>query len=463
MAHHSTAEDRSQVQSQHPVGRLLSQRAGSRLLRQLPLGLVWLALACGSSDGGGLGGGGASAGGSAQGGSAQGGDAGNAGTSQGGTGGSGPVRCASDKDCTPLGLLCNKTLGECVSCVSDLDCDESAECLAGSCHPITTCANSLDCPRGEVCDPARLRCYQCVVQADCGPRKICMENTCRSDGSTGGAGGGGNGGSAGNGGSGGSGGSGNGGSGGGGNGGSGGSGGSSCGDLYLLVDRSASLQDANRWQDLTGAVQSFVGQTKTARMHLGLGFFPVAPGTQPTFPATCTKDSECGNYGPCMPIFNQCNAGAGSPVSDSCDVPDYATPGVSFTQFPAAKSAIDAALSNASPDGGTTPITPALAGALQYAAGAARVGRRAAVVLLTDGEPTACTLNTVQSAAGVADTALRRSPSVRTYVVGLGPLQDLNPIAVAGGTTSAYITSSAAPQPELVSFLEQIRAAEGCQ
>lgn len=457
MANHPAA-GRSHGKIRHSIAP--SPRLVSRAMRQLPLGLVWLALACGSSSSGGLGAGGVggeSAGGSAQGGSAQGGAGG---TTQGGSGGGGPVSCVSDKDCTPLGLLCNKSLGECVSCVTNVDCDESAECLAGSCHPITTCANSLDCPDGEVCDPARLHCYECLTPADCGPGKICLENTCRSDGSVGGAGGGGNGGNGGSSGSGGSGGN-------GGNGGSSGNGGSGggtgCGDLYLLVDRSASLQDSNRWQDLKGAIQSFVGEAATARMRLGMGFFPVVPSTQPTLPASCTKDSDCGSYGPCLAIFNQCNGGVGSPVSDSCDVPDYAVPAVNMMAFPAAESSINTKLAAAMPDGGTTPITPALAGALQYARGATQAGRRGAVVLLTDGEPTGCTLNTVQSAAGVADTAFRSNPSVRTYVVGLGPLQDLNPIAAAGGTNAAYITSSATPQPELVSALRQIRAAEGCQ
>lgn len=222
------------------------------------------------------------------------------------------------------------------------------------------------------------------------------------------------------------------------------------------------MMDSSKWQDLTGAVNAFVQESATAKLRMGAGFFPVEPAVDPMLPQTCSMDSDCGAYGPCVPVFNQCNGSISSPI-DSCELSDYTHPAVSMSGFPGASSQIQTSLGGVSPDGGSTPMTPALAGALQYAKGAAQAGRPSAVVLLTDGEPTGCTFNTVQSVAGVADSAYKGSPSVRTYVVALGGIAELDQVAQAGGTGTAKLVAVGNAQSALQSALQQIRSAEGCQ
>ena len=65
---------------------------------------------------------------------------------------------------------------------------------------------------------------------------------------------------------------------------------------------------------------------------------------------------------------------------------------------------------------------PALTGALQYARAwaAAHTDRKTVVVLATDGDPSFCSGNTVQDVANVAQAGFTATPSVETFVVGVG-------------------------------------------
>src|SRR4029077_21297728 len=44
-----------------------------------------------------------------------------------------PTRCASDRTCTPLGLLCDSATSSCVRCVMSSDCGSGQSCQAGAC------------------------------------------------------------------------------------------------------------------------------------------------------------------------------------------------------------------------------------------------------------------------------------------------------------------------------------------
>jgi hypothetical protein len=66
-----------------------------------------------------------------------------------------------------------------------------------------------------------------------------------------------------------------------------------------------------------------------------------------------------------------------------------------------------------------------------------------ALVYATDGIPQGCRNNTVAGAADAAKAALAGTPSIATYVLGVGPqLNSLNDIAVAGGTGMAYLVDT---------------------
>ena len=119
------------------------------------------------------------------------------------------------------------------------------------------------------------------------------------------------------------------------------------------------------------------------------------------------------------------------------------------------------------------PAVPTSDDAKQVAAD--RPGDKTAVVLVSDGEPgffdaqqnafvPGCPDNDVAHAAAVAKAAFEGSPSVPTYVIGVGAKLDaLNSIATAGGTKSAVIVDTANPaktKTDIVGALAAIRRSE---
>ena len=122
---------------------------------------------------------------------------------------------------------------------------------------------------------------------------------------------------------------------------------------------------------------------------------------------------------------------------------------------------ITQAIGNTGPDGESTPTTPALQGALNYAFGwaSANTSHVTIVVLATDGEPTNCNPNDVDSCAGYAAQGLTVSPVIKTFVVGVGSdLSALNAIAMAGGTSSALLVdANAMAGQEFLDDLNMIR------
>jgi hypothetical protein len=80
-------------------------------------------------------------------------------------------------------------------------------------------------------------------------------------------------------------------------------------------------------------------------------------------------------------------------------------------------------------------------------------------VFASDGVPTECTNNNnnIPGASAVAAAALAGNPSIRTYVLGVGPrLDNLNAIAVSGGTQKAHLIESGGAA-ELINALNEIR------
>jgi hypothetical protein len=131
-----------------------------------------------------------------------------------------------------------------------------------------------------------------------------------------------------------------------------------------------------------------------------------------------------------------------------------------------------AAIKATQPQGGT-PTLPALQGGVKYAqqVAASHQGEKVAVVLVTDGMPgfyqngtniPGCTDNDVSHVASTAQVSFVGQPSIPVYVIGVGPqLQDLNAIAAAGGTQSAFMISVSDPnatQEQLLTALNTVRA-----
>jgi hypothetical protein len=214
-------------------------------------------------------------------------------------------------------------------------------------------------------------------------------------------------------------------------------------DLFFMVDKSGSMTcpvgtaganctngqmpvpAVNRWTSIKEALNAFAASDQSRGLGMGMAFFPLMTGNR----LLCTPQ-------------------------------DYATPVAPIAALPGQAGAISNALNSQMPNG-STPTVPALSGAIQYATGYAQTnpGRTVAIVFATDGVPTECAANnnSIAGAEAVARAALMGTPSIRTYVLGVGPrLDNLNDIAVAGGTTKAHLVESGG-SAELINALNEIR------
>jgi hypothetical protein len=214
-------------------------------------------------------------------------------------------------------------------------------------------------------------------------------------------------------------------------------------DLYFMVDKSGSMgcpvgmagmnctsgpmppPAVTRWTSIKEALVAFANSPQSDKLGMGMGFFPLMNGN-----------------------------------TLLCNPTDYSTPAPAIAILPAAAPGIQAGLDAQMPNG-NTPTVPALSGAIQYATSYAQMhaGRQVGVVFATDGEPTQCTQNdnTIAGAVRVATAAAMGTPPIKTYVLGVGPsLNNLNQIAVAGGTQKAYLVESGG-SAELITALNEIR------
>jgi hypothetical protein len=232
-------------------------------------------------------------------------------------------------------------------------------------------------------------------------------------------------------------------------------------DMFVMLDRSGSMEELGKWPAVTSALNQFVSLPGLTGLGMGIGFFPTKPEQPP--PGACTTFADCGAYGPCLPGFNVCS-GSLSP-NDSCVASDYAKPVVPIAPLPGVAAQITSAISAAKPTGSSTPTAPALEGAIDYARVWAQqnTDHITVVVLATDGEPTNCNPNTVQTVVARAEEGFSGTPSIRTFVIGVGSqLTTLNEIAVKGGTQQAIIVSAGNAATEFLDALNAIRGSVGC-
>ena len=203
-------------------------------------------------------------------------------------------------------------------------------------------------------------------------------------------------------------------------------------DLVFMYDKSGSMGDPAeggdptvKWNPLGVGMTAFWADPQSKGINASLQFFP-----------------------------------ADGALDATCAAP-YAMPKVALTPD---ASQILTAITSTKPQGGT-PTLPALDGAIAYAQQIAttRPTEKAAVVLVTDGDPgfyvngqfvAGCANNDIAHVATAAKAAFAATPSIPTYVIGVGPsLQNLDAIAAAGGTSKAYVVSVADPASTQKSFL----------
>jgi hypothetical protein len=287
-------------------------------------------------------------------------------------------------------------------------------------------------------------------------------------------------------------------------------------DLYLMLDSSYSMLDetaiagVDKWQAVKAALTSFMRAPASDGLGLGIQYFPQV---RAELPADCFADAACGAHGPCLLARTcspgtqvvlcdsnaDCRAGQSCILLGSCAAPDgyctdfglfcpggsqcqqipgycqgrdicdaaaYAAPAVGIKPLPGNVPALVASLDMKSPVG-RTPLGPALQGAVNHLQDHLRnnPGRRAAVVLASDGFPVACAPQDIQGVALIAEAARRASPPVATFTVGVvarGEMQaateNLALIARAGGTARAHVINTAQNvEQEFLKALDGIR------
>jgi hypothetical protein len=251
-------------------------------------------------------------------------------------------------------------------------------------------------------------------------------------------------------------------------------------DLLLLVDTSASMRNLSgtqsKWALVVEALRSFVGDSGSQGLGVGLTFFP-----NPPRPRLCSSDADCVGISPlprggCRPGAVCAGMPAGPPVRSclreaggasrcpaattcmnvpgvcqqditSCDRGDYERPALDIATVPGATQDLLAVLANQEPDG-LTPTALAVERALAWLSGrlSTHPSRRPALVLATDGLPMGCTEESEDNAVARL-SAGRSGPSpIPTYVIGVfGPTEiaraepALRRFATAGGTGEPFL------------------------
>ena len=228
-------------------------------------------------------------------------------------------------------------------------------------------------------------------------------------------------------------------------------------DLYVMQDRSDSMNVDGKWDAVRAAITSFVRLPAARGISVGVGFFPRSPGPVPLECQRCNSTDCLANCGcleiNCTPTFCLCTQFS----SSSCFASDYTAPVVPIAELPAASVPIVFALDSVRPSGGT-PTLPALRGALDYARGwTASNKRRVAIALATDGDPANCGEgNSIESVSALARSAAAEGLPV--FVIGVGPLRDnLNAIAAAGGTTKAFLVDGVDVEEKFLAALQSIQ------
>lgn len=291
-------------------------------------------------------------------------------------------------------------------------------------------------------------------------------------------------------------------------------------DVYVTLDTSGSMQEPTasgetKLDAVRQALEGFLKAPESSGIAVTILFFPVI---NPGIPGQCLNDMACGQPDACKPIFvchpsteQFCGDASDCPAGESCErlgscpgsltqicvvglepcpsnvecLPTgYCDNQVSCSEedyhplfepltLPGGAGTLLSTLAGKEAQGGT-PTAPALRGGI--AAAVERTEKlpehKAIVLLATDGFPSNCdpavSLGSDPS-AGIPLVALEaqegNSRGVPTFVVGVfaaaeetDAQQNLNAIAQAGGSASAYVITTDKPvTAEFVAALNEIR------
>jgi Mg-chelatase subunit ChlD len=214
-------------------------------------------------------------------------------------------------------------------------------------------------------------------------------------------------------------------------------------NMFVMFDRSGSMEDDDKWPNATAALTSFLENPDAAGLRVALRFFPHDEPAE-----GCTEDG--------------CDATACSqPLVEIGELSADPAPG------DAQEAALVGAIMSSAPGdggggggGGGTPIYAALDGALRWTTDyqAMHPEEATVVIFVTDGEPNGCDED-FDNISQLATDAFAAT-GITTYAIGLeGSLEDqMDQIAAAGGTTDGiFIGNSANAEQDLLDALNVIR------
>jgi hypothetical protein len=216
-------------------------------------------------------------------------------------------------------------------------------------------------------------------------------------------------------------------------------------DLYLMVDRSASMdnpiegQTITKWVNQSDALKSFFQAPDSQGLWAALKFFPLDNGYAP-------QDPQC----------------SGNP---------YAIPQVPWGELPGHAAALTQAVDTAQPEGNFTPTQEAIHGVLKGALQRqlAEPLHVVAAVIVSDGKP-CCDNCPIEGAAQLGQVAASYAnpnppqPPIRTFAIYVDAQATdvMTQIAVMGGTTAPF--DATAGQAAFIDALKKIQgSALGCE
>lgn len=199
-------------------------------------------------------------------------------------------------------------------------------------------------------------------------------------------------------------------------------------DIYIAVDKSTSMF-GTKWNGATAGLSAFVDDPAASGISVALNFFPL--DNNPT-----------------------------------CDQYAYKPPAVPYGLLPGNAAAIKGALTAAMPNGFSSPVYPALGGAILASIEdkSNNPGHTASVLLVTDGAPQGPSnlcggVNPEDPAVIAMLAATGLSNGVRTFVIGLPGVDQsfANQVAAAGGTGTVILVSNNNVQMEFQQALAKVR------
>lgn len=202
-------------------------------------------------------------------------------------------------------------------------------------------------------------------------------------------------------------------------------------NLYIAFDKSQSMTTGGKWDAAKLGLSGFLNDPQSAGIRVALNFFPL-------------------------------------PNEATCDQFAYKEPVVPFGELTAYAGTVEMALNTQNPDGFSTPIYPALGGAILKGIEVAQQnpGETSAVLLITDGQPVgpapmcgAVDPEDPQVIADLAATGANFKPPVRTFVIGLPGVNQTfaNLVAASGGTGQGIFVGAANVKTEFQNALSKVR------